>query len=81
MANKMPSTPMKMGRSLGVKAAGRGPNPDDKMQGPMNIPGPARFAGTVSGSKGPVHGGTGSKDFYLMSKPLSSDKGNPAKKV
>lgn len=53
----------------------RGPNPDDKVQGKMSIPGPARFMGTVSASKGPVSGGKGPKPFYIMQKPTSTQKG------
>lgn len=68
-------------KAQATKAAKRGPSPDDRTQGRMKIPGPARFVGTFSSSQGPVSGDKGSKPFYLMTKPLSSDKGNPAKKI
>ncbi len=83
MANKMPSETTHF---AGVEAQAntarkRGPNPDDKMQGKISIPGPARFAGTFSSSKGPVSGGKGSKPFYILQKPLSTTKGEPAKEA
>ena len=83
MPGKTPSTRMTMGRAQAQKAASRGPNPDDRTQGRMKIPGPARFSGTVSASKGPIapDSQTGPKPFFIMTKPLSSDKGNPAKKI
>lgn len=83
MAGKMPSTPMKFARKLAETAANRGPNPDDLTQGRMKLVGPARFAGTVSASKGPVAPGdhqTPNK-FFLPWKPVSSEKGQPSKKV
>lgn len=83
MAGKMPSTPMKFGRKLAEKAASRGPNPNDLTQGRMKLVGPARFAGTVSGSKGPVAPGDHQtpKVLHLPWKPVSSEKGQPSKKV
>jgi hypothetical protein len=63
------------------RAAKRGPNPDDRMQGTMDIPGPARFGGTVSASKGPVSGGKGPQCFYILQKPISTQKGEPAKEA
>ena len=81
MANAMPSKRMTMGRASGVTAAKRGPNPDDLTQGRMQVPGPARFAGTVSSSKGPASQGTGPNKFFLPDKPISTQKGQPAKKT
>jgi hypothetical protein len=86
MPGKMPTTE---GRAFaGVKAqaekaARRGPNPDDLTQGRMKIPGPARFIGTVSASKGPIQPGDqhGPKTFHVPAKPVSTQKGQPAKEV
>ena len=63
------------------KAASRGPNPADRIEGGMKLVGPARFAGTVSASKGPVSGGDGPNCFYILQKPLSQEKGQAAKET
>jgi len=85
MAGKMPSEEgraFKGARAMAEKAAKRGPNPDDLTQGRMKIPGPARFAGTFSSSKGPVAPGDHQtpKTFHLPLKPISTTKGQASKR-
>ena len=86
MPGKMPSEEGRAFRGVKAqaqKAADRGPNPDDLTQGRMKIPGPARFAGTFSASKGPIAPGDHQtpKKFDIPAKPISTQAGKPAKEV